>query len=36
MEGVQAFVDLAAQAGDLALADAFHPHGFDQIADGAR
>jgi len=36
MEGAHAFVDLAAQAGDMALADTLNPHGFDQIVDGAR
>ena len=35
-EGVYALVDLAAQARDLAFADAFHPHGLDQIIDRAR
>jgi hypothetical protein len=34
-EGVDALVDLTAQARDLTFADPFHPHGFDQIVDRA-
>jgi hypothetical protein len=35
-EGVHPLVDLAAQTRDLAFANTFHPHGFDQVIDGAR
>jgi hypothetical protein len=34
-EGVHPLVDLAAQARDLALGDAFHPHGPHQVVDRA-
>ena len=34
-EGVHASIDLAAQAGDLAFADAIHPERLDEIVDGA-
>lgn len=33
--GIHPLVDLAAQAGDLAFADAFHSHGLDQVIDRA-
>ena len=34
-EGVHPLVDLAAEAGDLALADPVHPYGSHQVIDGA-
>ena len=34
-EGVHTLIDLAAQAGDLAFADAFHAERLDQVIDGA-